>query len=126
MGLRGPQMRPVWERIDGLISPEPNSGCWLWMGAVSSHGYGQIRVLESGEWKTKRVHKVNYERYKGPVPDGKVLRHHCDVLICVNPDHMTPGTQKENIRDSIVRGRWGTNRARDESGKFAGTGRLTC
>lgn len=46
----------------------------------------------------------------GEIPDGLVLRHKCDNRPCVNPDHLTPGTKKQNLQDCIDRGRfWGAH-----------------
>ena len=44
----------LFERIESRISPEPNTGCWLWMGSITGNGYGNIRV-KSG---TTLVHKL--------------------------------------------------------------------
>ena len=78
------------------------SGCWEWQGAVS-YGYGVIMRNR----QRLRVHRVSYELWCGPVPDGMVMRHSCDNPCCVNPAHLTPGTQAENIQDIVARGRLG-------------------
>lgn len=70
-------------------------GCWLWTGANNGR-YG-ISV----DPKTKRVttaHRVLYEHFKGPIPDGLEVDHLCRVKLCVNPDHLEPVTSKENMR----------------------------
>ena len=86
--------------IDRKISPEPNSGCWLWTGAVGSHGYGQVG--KTPEFNTTVVHKILYEEKFGPVPDGLELDHLCRVRCCVNPDHLEPVTRRENIMRGIA------------------------
>lgn len=91
--------RTVWDRIDEKISPEPNSGCWLWMGSVGSHGYGQIGKIP--ELATTVVHKLLYEKKFGPVPKGLELDHLCRIRSCVNPDHLEPVTRRENLRRGI-------------------------
>jgi hypothetical protein len=70
-------------------------GCMLWTGAVSSTGYGTLRV----DGKTKLAHRHAYELAKGAIPKGYVLLHSCDVPLCCNPDHLTPGTHGDNARD---------------------------
>ena len=65
------------------------SGCWQWVGTVSTNGYGQ--------WGNRRAHRAVYEMYKGPIPDGLQLDHLCRNRPCVNPDHLEPVTCRENI-----------------------------
>jgi hypothetical protein len=77
-------------------------GCWEWRGA-SSYGYG---VIMRGR-KRLRVHRLAYELWCGSIPNGMVMRHSCDNPCCVNPSHLEPGTQAENIQDIVVRGRHG-------------------
>ncbi len=89
------------ERFWRHVSPEPNSGCWLWDGPCDDFGYGRFRV---GRAK-KRVHRIAYEMLVGEVPDGLILRHRCDVPCCVNPAHLLTGTVADNNRDRSMRGR---------------------
>jgi hypothetical protein len=78
------------------------SGCWEWQGA-SSYGYGVMMR----DRQRLRVHRLSYELWCGSIPDGMVIRHSCDNPCCVNPSHLTPGTQAENIQDIVIRGRHG-------------------
>lgn len=86
---------PIEQRLWKHIAPEPNSGCWLWMGSVDGRGYGMIKVNTD---RTRRAHIVSYELANGPVPDGLVLDHLCRVTCCANPDHLEPVTSRENIQ----------------------------
>lgn len=70
--------------------------CWIWQWGKNSHGYGRMWV--GSEQRLCLSHRVYYERYKGPIPDGLDLDHRCRVRACVNPDHMEPTTRAENIR----------------------------
>jgi len=78
------------------------SGCWEWQGALS-YGYGMIMRNR----QRLRVHRVSYELWCKPIPDGMVIRHSCDNPCCVNPSHLEPGTQAENVQDTVSRGRHG-------------------
>lgn len=77
------------------------SGCWNWTGAVRHHGYGCLRY----EGKQVAAHRFSYERFRRPIPEGLCLLHRCDNPRCINPDHLRPGTQAENLRDMSVKGR---------------------
>lgn len=81
------------ERIERKIIPEPNSGCWIWLGSIGSHGYGNIGVTSG----TTIVHRILYENKYGKVPVGLELDHLCRMRCCVNPDHLEPVTRRENI-----------------------------
>lgn len=67
--------------------------CWLWVGAVTGRGYGAFSV----GGKLRGAHRVAYEDLVGPVPSSLVLDHVCRVRQCVNPDHLRPVTQAENL-----------------------------
>lgn len=74
------------------------SGCWLWIGATTKDGYGSCPLHRNG---TSRAHKVFFEELRGRVPVGLVLDHRCPNgpnTLCVNPDHLFPCTNTENIR----------------------------
>ena len=85
------------ERIEQKIFPVPMSGCWIWMGAIGSHGYGQVRVQEG----TTIVHRILYEEAHGDIPEHLECDHLCRVRCCVNPDHIELVTRRENIRRGI-------------------------
>lgn len=69
-------------------------GCWVYGPPFT---YGQI--------DGRAAHRVAYERWVGPIPDGHVVRHRCDNPPCINPEHLITGTQGQNIQDMIDRGR---------------------
>lgn len=84
--------------------PEPNSGCFLWIGAVNAAGYGRIRVAG----KTLHAHRVAWELAHGPIPPGKHILHHCDNPPCVRTDgyHLFLGDHAANMADKCAKGRY--------------------
>ena len=81
--------------------PEPNSGCWLWDGAVNDKGYGVFY------WRRTRryAHRASYEIYRGPIRYGMFVCHKCDNPSCVNPAHLFEGTAEDNMQDCVRKGR---------------------
>lgn len=90
-----PKKMDVWERFMRLVSPEPNSGCWLWDSNTMPSGYGYFGLAAG---KHVRAHRFAYEMMRGPIPEGMVLDHLCRMKCCVNPDHLEVVTPAENYR----------------------------
>jgi len=84
------------ERFWSKCIPEPNSGCWLWFGASVPFGYGQF--YPNGHRGQVNSHRHAYLNLVGPIPDELVLDHVCRTPCCVNPAHMEPVTNAENVR----------------------------
>ena len=78
--------------------------CWEWRGARNDSNYGMVTLVRKGLDKA-RVHRIMFERYFGPIPDGMIVRHKCDNPPCSNPDHLELGTKADNTRDMMERGR---------------------
>mgnify|MGYP001580823009 CR=1 FL=1 len=96
------KLKPILDRTMEKISPEPNSGCWLWEGSTNNKGYGLIgegrRKTDGSPTPTILVHRVTYENFRGPIPGGLELDHKCRVSCCANPWHLELVTHKENCR----------------------------
>ena len=80
------------DRFWAKVHPVPLTGCWLWAGG-NVRGYGHF--FWAG--KTRKTHRVTYEEFVGPIPDGLHIDHLCRVPQCCNPDHLEAVTCRENL-----------------------------
>ena len=87
--------------IEERSIPEPNTGCWIWLRSLGSHGYGNARA--NGVCTV--AHRVSHEAFNGPIPSGMLVQHSCDNHWCVAPHHLSVGTDKTNADDRLRRGR---------------------
>jgi len=82
--------------------------CHVWMGAVGSDGYGRIAIRnrEDGP-RTLTPHQIGARLGFGPIPAGATVLHDCEVRLCcrAEPGHLRIGTQSENMRQAVARGR---------------------
>jgi hypothetical protein len=105
---------PSITEFERRTMPITESGCWIWMSTIGRNGYGS---LIRNQKNIGYAHRLSWLLYRGPIPDGLNVLHRCDVPICVNPDHLSLGTQAENIRDMLRKDRHPTLKSEE---KFRG------
>lgn len=99
---RSREKTPLHLRFWAYVETLGAEKCWEWKGS-KSRGYG---ILQFGNGISPyKAHRLSYEMFNGPIPDGMLVRHKCDNPSCVNPHHLETGTAKDNAMDASRRGR---------------------
>ncbi len=96
------------ERFWRSVEVRKKEECWSWLAGCQGYsrknngtGYGRFEVRGHLTY----AHRFSYELHKGPIPVGLQVRHKCDNCKCVNPSHLLLGTNHDNVRDMVSRGR---------------------
>src|ERR1700749_4969342 len=98
--LKWYELEKAKERFFNKVTKTDN--CWLWIGGTINKGYGNFTW---GRGVNILAHRFSYEIHKGKIPEGKIILHSCDNPICVNPEHLTIGTQQDNVNDMMNKNR---------------------
>jgi hypothetical protein len=97
-----------WNKVDKSGPLILDTACWVWTGGKTSNtkeGYGQT----STKGRNELAHRKSWELHFGVIPAGLCVCHKCDNRICVNPDHLFLGTNKDNMEDCVAKGRFVVN-----------------
>ena len=97
---------PLIDRLLNKIIINQVTDCWEFQGGKNNIGYGMIR---DGK-KMRTTHRVSYEEHYSKIPQGMLVLHKCDNMVCCNPNHLWLGTHQDNTNDMISKGRhnpWG-------------------
>ena len=95
-----------WQKV------QKGDSCWEWTGGRYNHprggkSYGCFSVgsRTDGSKRMVAAHKVAWELEHGAIANGMKVLHRCDNPVCVRPDHLFLGSQAENIKDMVEKGR---------------------
>ena len=99
--MKGIQSMSVREKILAKTKVDETTGCRLYLESLSKDGYALLKH----KGKRRLLHRLAYEEFVGPIPDGLSILHTCDVRHCCEPKHLFPGTYSDNSKDAVAKGR---------------------
>jgi hypothetical protein len=95
-----PEAVRFWLRVD----IRNRADCWEWLGALNNMGYGRFYTYENGRQVKHYAHRYVLQLV-GKFDESLIVLHSCDNPRCVNPAHLSQGTQADNMRDALEKGR---------------------
>lgn len=84
---------------------EKTDSCWNWVAKSRNNGYGFYSVKKHNKVHHFFAHRLAWQLTNGPIPKGQCVLHKCDNKLCVNPDHLFLGSNSDNIKDMLKKGR---------------------
>ncbi len=97
--MNGPLADRFWPKVD------KTGECWVWTGAMTTSGYGQLTIRKGGGFGRAVATHVAWFLEHGEWPRDAFVLHRCDNPPCVRPDHLFLGGPLDNVRDMIAKGR---------------------
>lgn len=93
--------KEIFDKNSKKLGPDD---CWEWMAYKNPSGYGQTKI---GGRNGKHIlaHRLSWIVHYGEIKDGMHVCHKCDNPSCVNPKHLFLGTNLDNIKDRMAKGR---------------------
>ena len=90
------EIERFWSYVD---TSGGDDACWLWKGQINHNGYGLFSIKGKKTIASRMAAIIAL----GPLPEGRIVCHHCDNPPCCNPNHLYFGTARDNMRDAIER-----------------------
>jgi DNA-binding transcriptional regulator YiaG len=94
----------VEKRFYRKLGPKLGNGCIEWQGWRNNRGYGMLKSSDK-PYRHLLAHRLAYEFHYGRIPQGHDVMHKCDNPRCVNHEHLTSGTAKDNVQDMLGKDR---------------------
>jgi hypothetical protein len=100
------------DRFHAKYMPEPNTGCWIWIGGYKSNNRAQFFYPGTSGLASR----ISWMIHNGDIPPNIFVCHRCDNTACVNPQHLFLGTHQDNVDDKVAKSRQARNRGRKAGG----------
>ncbi len=94
--MQSENLAKIWDNVD-----KNSDGCWEWQGGITKYGYGTLKVAN----KSRQAHRMAWIEIYGEIPVGLKVCHACDNRACCRPSHLFLGTQMDNVKDMVTKGR---------------------
>lgn len=92
---------PTAQRVLKYVNTTDPDKCWEWQGGRTQTGYGNSSYMDdTGKQRCIKAHRLSYQTFVGPIPEGLTLDHLCENKACINPAHLEPVPNGVNARRS--------------------------